>query len=133
MEADMDDDTAERIALGLKQKGVGRTGIDDLVREAIRLFGLPGPQAAPALMSYGGRRRLQAATYWLLEREMLILDEVDSGLSYRELASTMRELCARTPCVMLITHDEQFARAVSDRVLSMDAGRIVGDSRPGAD
>jgi energy-coupling factor transporter ATP-binding protein EcfA2 len=122
----------EELALGLRQKGTGRTGIEDLVREAIRLFGLPGPEAAPALMSYGGRRRLQAATYWLLEREMLILDEVDSGLSYRELASIMRELCARTPCVMLITHDEEFARAVSDRVLSMDAGRIVGDSRPGA-
>jgi len=122
----------EELALGLKQKGMGRSGIDDLVREAIRLFGLPGPEAAPALMSYGGRRRLQAATYWLLEREMLILDEVDSGLSYRELASIMRELCARTPCVMLITHDEQFARAFCDRVLSMEAGRLVGDSRPGA-
>jgi energy-coupling factor transporter ATP-binding protein EcfA2 len=122
----------EELALGLKRKGVGRTGIDDLVREAIRLFCLPGPEAAPALMSYGGRRRLQAATYWLLEREMLILDEVDSGLSYRELASIMDELCARTPCIVLITHDEQFARSVSDRMLSMEAGRIVGDSRPGA-
>jgi ABC-type dipeptide/oligopeptide/nickel transport system ATPase component len=33
---------------------------------------------------------------------------------------------------MLITHDEQFARAFCDRVLSMEAGRLVGDSRPGA-
>jgi ABC-type branched-subunit amino acid transport system ATPase component len=83
-------------------------------------------------MSYGARRRLQAATYWLLDRDMLILDEVDSGLSFRELASITEQLRARTPCILLITHDAEYARGVADRMLCMDRGRIIDDTRPGA-
>jgi energy-coupling factor transport system ATP-binding protein len=119
----------EELALGLKNRGLARARIDERVREAVRLFRLQSPQAAPALMSYGSRRRLQAAVYWLLDRDMLILDEVDSGLSFRDLAEIVRELCSRTPCVILITHDERFASA-ADRILVMERGRIVRDFRP---
>jgi energy-coupling factor transport system ATP-binding protein len=120
----------EELGLGLAIRGVGRRQAEDLIREAARLFGLPDLLAQPALMSYGARRRLQAATYWLLDRDMLILDEVDSGLSFRELADLTRELCARIPCILLITHDAQYAAGVCDRVVSIDGGRLVGDSRP---
>ena len=119
----------EELGLGLSMRGVGRREAEEMVREAARLFALPDLLAQPALMSYGARRRLQAATYWLLERDMLILDEVDSGLSFRELADLTRELCARIPCILLITHDAQYAAAVCDRVVSMERGRLVGDSR----
>ena len=43
-------------------------------------------------MSYGARRRLQAATYHLLEREILILDEIDSGLGYTDFLDVLPAL-----------------------------------------
>jgi energy-coupling factor transporter ATP-binding protein EcfA2 len=119
----------EELSLGLKRKGIAKRQIDDLVREAVSRFRLPGMTVPPALMSYGARRRLQAATYWLLERDMLILDEVDSGLSFRDLESLMYEICGRTSCVVLITHDREYALSVADRVMTMEGGRLVRDSR----
>ena len=80
-------------------------------------------------MSYGARRRLQAATYYLLRRDFLVLDEVDSGLSCREVETLLDALVAGGPGILLITHDMALARSVSDRVLTMDSGRITGDVR----
>ena len=70
---------SEELSLGLKRRGAGKPEIERMVAEAIELFRLPDPEAPPALMSYGARRRLQAATYYLLRRDFLILDEVDPG------------------------------------------------------
>ena len=65
-------------------------------------------------MSYGSRKLLQAASAWLLGRDLLILDETDSGLSYRAaslgLVETLRESGAG---LVLVTHDAALARAVA--------------------
>ena len=121
----------EELALGLKGRGLSKSRVDELVEEAVERFSLPGTRAAPALMSYGMRRRLQAAVYWLLDRDMLILDEMDSGLTTRDLAAVMREICRRAACLVLITHDMQFARAAADRIIVLGEGRIVSDARAG--
>jgi energy-coupling factor transport system ATP-binding protein len=121
----------EELSLGLRRRGAGKPEIDRMVEEAIDLFHLPDPEAPPALMSYGARRRLQAATYHLLGRDFLILDEVDSGLSYREVESLLDTLFSQRPGVILITHDLALARNVADRILQMDAGRAVSDTRRG--
>jgi energy-coupling factor transport system ATP-binding protein len=123
----------EELALGLRRQGASRRDIEMRVAEAIELFSLPGPLAPPALMSYGARRRLQAATYYLLSRKLLILDEVDSGLSCREVEMLLDALVMRAPGILLITHDLTLARSVADRILSMEAGRITSDLRPGLD
>jgi energy-coupling factor transport system ATP-binding protein len=121
----------EELSLGLKRRGAGRPETDRMVAEAIELFHLPDGEAPPALMSYGSRRRLQAATYYLLKRDFLILDEVDSGLSYREVESLLDTIFSQRPGVILITHDMALARSVADRLLLMDRGRAVYDARRG--
>jgi len=80
-------------------------------------------------MSYGARRRLQAATYYLLQRELLILDEVDSGLSCREVERLLAALARRSPGILLITHDVALAKSVADRILLMADGSLRGDWR----
>jgi energy-coupling factor transporter ATP-binding protein EcfA2 len=120
----------DELALGLRRQGLGRAEIDGRVQEAAEVFALPDPSAPPALMSYGARRRLQAATYYLLARDLLILDEVDSGLTYREVESLLAALFARGPGIVLITHDMTLARSMTDRVLVMEGGRLSGDLRP---
>jgi energy-coupling factor transport system ATP-binding protein len=121
----------EELSLGLKRRGAGRPEVERMVGEAIELFHLPDPEAPPALMSYGARRRLQAATYYLLRRDFLILDEVDSGLSYHEVESLLDTLFSQSPGVILITHDMALARSVADRLLVMDSGRAVSDTMRG--
>lgn len=121
----------EELAIGLRRQGVGEAEMRKKVDEACEIFRLNDPGALPALMSFGARRRLQAATYFLLQRDFLILDEVDTGLSYRELISLFKAILSRPLGVLLITHDAALARSVSDRVLLMSDGRIASELSAG--
>lgn len=118
----------EELSLGLRRLRADRGEVERRVDEAAAVFGLPDLDAPPALLSYGARRRLQAATYYLLSRDLLVLDEIDSGLSYREVESLIDALASRVPGIVLITHDMALARAACDRVLVMEEGRITVDA-----
>ena len=120
----------DELALGLRLQGATRPEIDRRVEEAVELFSLPDLSAPPALMSYGSRRRLQAATYYLLSRGLLVLDEVDAGLSTREVQTLLEALFSRRPGIVLITHDLVLATSTCSRIIAMEAGRLVGDYRP---
>jgi energy-coupling factor transporter ATP-binding protein EcfA2 len=120
----------EELALGLRARGLEQGEAEARVQEAAERFRLPDLEAPPALLSYGARRRLQAAAYYLLSRDLLILDEIDSGLSYGEIQSLLDMLCSRTPGLVLITHDMVLARMASHRVLVMEAGRITRGASP---
>ncbi len=111
----------EELELGLGE----RERRDGRVEEVMSTFNLPDADAPPALMSYGARKRLQAATYHLLQRDFIILDESDSGLSYREYLSILSAISAGGAGILLITHDRELAFSVSDRVLLMEDGRII--------
>jgi len=121
----------EELSLGLRRQRVERREIEARAEEAARIFELLDLAAPPALLSYGARRRLQAATFFLLSRDLLILDEIDSGLSYREVESLIDALASRVPGIVLITHDMALAKAACDRILVMDEGRVTGDARRG--
>ncbi len=114
----------EELALGLRRVGLSAADLEARIQEAIERFALPDQASPPALLSFGARRRLQAATYFLLKREILILDEVDAGLSYGELDSLLDALSAGGSGILLITHDPAVARASCDRVLMMHDGEI---------
>ena len=120
----------DELALGLRRQGLDRADIDRKIEEAVELFLLPDPSSPPALMSYGGRRRLQAAIAYLLPREILVLDEIDSGLSCREVERLLDALVPRAPGLVFITHDMSLAASLADRVLVMEAGKLTSDFRP---
>ena len=120
----------DELALGLRRQGMGRDEIDRKIEEVVELFSLPDPASPPALMSYGGCRRLQAAISYLLSREILILDEIDSGLSCREVERLLDALILRAPGIILITHDMSLAASLADRILVLEAGRLSRDFRP---
>jgi len=121
----------EELGLGLRGLRLGHGEAERRVAGAAAVFELPDLDAPPALLSYGARRRLQAATYFLLSRDLLILDEIDSGLSYREVETLVVALASRVPGLVLITHDLALARSACHRILEMEKGRIVTDSREG--
>jgi energy-coupling factor transport system ATP-binding protein len=122
----------DELSFGLKAAGETRERTAERVVEARRLFNLPHGGMPPALMSYGARKRLQAATFHLLGRKLLILDEIDAGLSYGEFLPLIDLLASGGAGVVFITHDMQLAERIADRVIVMESGRVASDSRGAA-
>jgi energy-coupling factor transporter ATP-binding protein EcfA2 len=112
----------EELAFGLKELGLEKDAVEERVLKAIELFRLPGPDSLPSMMSYGSRKRLQAATYWLLDRRVCILDEADSGLSLGDFADTIRLFHDDRRGIIVITHNEELARRFTDRIVLMEGG-----------
>ena len=84
----------EELALGLRYSGMKREERKRRCDEARSLFGLPGGEAPPALLSFGARKKLQGGIYSLLEKKLYILDEADSGLGFRDYLTILEQLAA---------------------------------------
>ena len=82
----------------------------------------------PASLSGGQRQRVAIARALALEPMALLFDEPTSALdpeTVREVLAVMRELAAADTTMVVVTHELGFARAVADRVVMMEAGRII--------
>jgi len=115
----------EELALGLRHRHLSREEINKRVEKTLSLFGLPAGEAPPSLMSYGARKKLQAAVYYLLDRPLMIIDEGDSGLSVDDFARAIGIFRKADGTVLFITHDFRLAGALADEVLELKAGRFV--------
>jgi ABC-2 type transport system ATP-binding protein len=86
-------------------------------------------------LSGGQARRVQYALAICGRPDLLVLDEPTAAMdqaSRRGLWATVREAAADGAGVLLTSHDLAEADALADRVLVMDAGRIVADDSPAA-
>lgn len=119
----------EEIAFGLKRSGVPKEIRKERVHNALRQFSLPGGNIPPSLLSYGERKRLQAAVYYVLEKGIYIFDEIDSGLSFPQIVQLLHAFTDKGAGIILVTHHMGFARAAAHRVIAMDQGRLVSDKR----
>ncbi|MGB5870620.1 MAG: amino acid ABC transporter ATP-binding protein [Albidovulum sp.] len=89
----------------------------------------------PGQLSGGQQQRVAIARALCMEPGLMLFDEPTSALDpemVNEVLETMVEL-ARTGMTMLcVTHEMGFARQVADRIIFMDAGRIVEENTPDA-
>ena len=106
------------------------SGIAERVDELLTLVGLEGyGDRLPATLSGGERQRVALARSLAVEPRLLLLDEplsaLDAGMRER-LAGDLRTILrdAGTTAV-LVTHDQEEAFAVADRIAVMRGGRIV--------
>jgi polar amino acid transport system ATP-binding protein len=104
-------------------------------RELLEKVGLPDKENAhPTQLSGGQQQRVAIARALAMEPEILLLDEVTSALDPEvvgEVLNILRDVANETDVTMLIvTHEMQFARDVSNRVLMFDSGRIVEEGTP---
>jgi energy-coupling factor transporter ATP-binding protein EcfA2 len=113
---------ADELGYGLRLRALGAAELEARVDDAIERFRLPGAAVPPALMSYGARKRLQAAICFLQPRPLLVVDEGDSGLGASEFAELLAQLHAPERGLVFITHDLELARGLADRVLRMREG-----------
>jgi polar amino acid transport system ATP-binding protein len=104
-------------------------------RALLEKVGLPDKENAhPTQLSGGQQQRVAIARALAMEPEILLLDEVTSALDPEvvgEVLNILRDVARETDVTMLIvTHEMQFARDVSNRVLMFDSGRIVEEGSP---
>jgi thiamine transport system ATP-binding protein len=100
------------------------------VSELLELVGLAGYEdRMPATLSGGERQRVALARSLAVEPRMLLLDEPLSALDrdLRErLAAELHDILLRAgTTALLVTHDQEEAFAIADRMAVMRAGRIV--------
>ena len=87
----------------------------------------------PAQLSGGQQQRVAIARALALKPEVMLFDEPTSALDperVKEVLDAMRSLADQGMTMVVVTHELSFAREVADRVMFMDAGRIVECSDP---
>lgn len=88
--------------------------------------------AYPHELSGGEAQRVAIARSLAMEPPLLLMDEPTASLDpdrRGDLAQTLRRLADQGRTLMVATHDLDFARAATDRVIVLDAGRVVRDTR----
>lgn len=90
--------------------------------------------AHPMELSGGQQQRVATARALAMDPEILLLDEVTSALDPEivgEVLEILRDVARETDITMLIvTHEMQFAKDVSNRVMMFDGGKIVEEASP---
>jgi polar amino acid transport system ATP-binding protein len=115
--------------------GKSREEAEQLGRELLERVGLSEKaDAHPTELSGGQQQRVAIARALAMEPKILLLDEVTSALDPELVAgvlNVLREIAETTDITMLIvTHEMQFARDVSQRVMMFDAGKVVEQGPP---
>ena len=122
---------ADNIGLPLRLAGRGAAAIELRVAALLEAMQLPADLAAryPAAASGGQQQRAGLARALALEPDLLLLDEAFSGLDaitrlatherFRALRGTEIDAC------LLVTHDLDEAARLADRLVILNAGRIV--------
>lgn len=94
--------------------------------KAIGKFDLGSNITPPAIMSYGQRKKLQAAIYYLLNKKIVIIDEADSSLSYNDyilLLESFKNL-KPSPAILIISHNLKMAKTIADKVYLIEKGNL---------
>ena len=119
----------DNVAFGLKLRGQSKSEIADRVAEALRVVGL-GPFGArgASQLSGGQQQRVALARAIALEPGVLLFDEPLSNLDAKlreRMRFELRELQSRLGITSIyVTHDQQEAMVLADRVVLMHDGRI---------
>ena len=128
-------DVARNVGFGLRMQGQGSDQVRARVRELLELVGLPGAEDRPVSKLSGGEQQRVALARALAPRpRLLMLDEpmgsLDRALRER-LPEELRDIFAELGLtVIYVTHDQEEALSVADRVVLLADGAIVADGTP---
>ncbi len=120
---------ADNVAYGLVNRKVPKRAVTERVTELLNLVGLPGSEGKfPAQLSGGQQQRIALARALATKPGLLLLDEPLSALDAivrvklrSEIRSLQRQLGVTT---IMVTHDQEEAFAVADRIVVMNQGSI---------
>ena len=108
--------------------------VEKEARALLAKMGLEGIEDAyPCELSGGQKQRVAIARALALRPKMLYFDEPTSALDPEitaEILRVLKGLAAEKMTMVFVTHEIDFARAVSDRVIFLDGGKVVEEGRP---
>ncbi|WP_153770761.1 ABC transporter ATP-binding protein [Labrenzia sp. CE80] len=125
----------KNIAFGLKQDKLPKSEIDDRVAEMLRLTKLEQfAKRKPHQLSGGQRQRVALARSLAKRPKVLLLDEPLGALDRKLREETQFELMALQEDLkmtfLIVTHDQEEAMTVADRIAVMDQGQLVQVATP---
>jgi putrescine transport system ATP-binding protein len=125
----------DNIAFGLKRAGMARAAIDTRVGEMVALVKLEGMEKRkPDQLSGGQRQRVALARSLARRPKVLLLDEPLAALDKKLRESTQLELMELQRRLgmtfVVVTHDQEEAMTMANRIGVMDAGRLQQVATP---
>lgn len=125
----------KNIAFGLKQEGMPKDEIEDRVQRMLALVKMENfAHRKPDQLSGGQRQRVALARSLAKQPKLLLLDEPLGALDRKLREETQFELVDLQEQLgitfMIVTHDQEEAMTVADRIAVMEHGRIVQASSP---
>jgi spermidine/putrescine transport system ATP-binding protein len=128
---------ARNVAFGLEERRMPRAGIAPRVRQALELVRLDPETFAsriPSQLSGGQRQRVALARALVLEPALLLLDEPLGAIDLKlrkEMQLELKALNRRLGITFVyVTHDQEEALTMSDRIAVMDHARVVQVGTP---
>jgi len=123
---------AENVAYGLRVKGIGRAERRKRVEEILRVIRLPDvAERKPVQLSGGQRQRIALARALVNAPKVLLLDEPLGALDLKlrqemqiELKRIQRDVSEVGITFVYVTHDQEEALTMSDRIAVFNEGRI---------
>ena len=128
-------DVADNVAFGMKYKSVAKSEVGARVSEALELVQLSGyEKRRPNQLSGGQQQRVALARALVLRPSVLLLDEPLGALDAKLRRTLQVELGALQEHVgitfLYVTHDQEEALTMSDRLAVMNHGKIVQVGSP---
>ena len=110
---------------------------DEAKKEAMALLERVGlsekAKSYPRELSGGQKQRGAIVRALCMHPEILLFDEVTAALDpemVREVLDVMLDLAKQGRTMLIVTHEMQFARAIADRIIFLDNGKIVEEAKP---
>ena len=108
--------------------------VRDEARELLKRVGLSDKEKSyPRELSGGQKQRVAIVRSLIMHPELLLFDEVTAALDpemVREVLEVILDLAKQGKTMMIVTHEMQFARAIADRVIMIDGGKIIEEDPP---
>ncbi|MBA5776042.1 ABC transporter ATP-binding protein [Stappia sp. F7233] len=125
----------QNVAFGLEMSGMSRQDREDKASEGLRVVGLAGyEKRLPSELSGGQQQRVAVARALVLEPEVLLFDEPLSNLDAklrRRMRDDIRDLQQSLGLTSVyVTHDQEEALAVSDKIIVMNRAVIAQEGSP---
>jgi energy-coupling factor transport system ATP-binding protein len=125
----------EEIGFGLENLGVPRDEMAERIEWALRALQLADLRdRSPFALSGGQQQRMVIAATLAMRPPVLVLDEPTAQLDplgAEHLAGILRDLASQGTTILVAEHRLEWVAALAERIVVLDAGRIVADGQPG--
>ncbi|CAI2668646.1 glutamine ABC transporter ATP-binding protein [Apilactobacillus kunkeei] len=118
----------------IKVKGISKEDAEDKAHELLKTVGLDDKaNVYPDSLSGGQAQRIAIVRALAMDPEVILFDEPTSALDPEkvgEVLSVMQDLAKKDMTMIIVTHEMEFAKNVSDEIWFMDEGKIQEKQAP---